>query len=100
METFLYVRLESSILPVRFPLGSGINGNVLRAAEYAVANSLYASLWEAELMETTRVCLVTGLRVEIVRFPLGSGINGNLPAVRRAPISATISGTLPSGKRN
>ena len=38
---------------VRFPLGSGINGNIGR-------DKAIATLW-------------------MVRFPLGSGINGNMP---------------------
>ena len=85
---------------VRFPLGSGINGNQSFPRSLGILTCLYASLWEAELMETLNKALVKfvfreyaslweaelmetlnsaeGLRpLKSVRFPLGSGINGN-----------------------
>ena len=39
---------------VRFPLGSGINGNV-RISKKGNNLNWYASLWEVELMETAMV---------------------------------------------
>ena len=51
METFFVNVNPITVFSVRFPLGSGINGNSTDPPSKGVF-SLYASLWEAELMET------------------------------------------------
>ena len=46
--------MEIQVLIVRFPLGSGINGNlpVALTNKATLFDTSYASLWEVELMET------------------------------------------------
>ena len=51
METLLSHTLIIQEEVVRFPLGSGINGNLLFALRPQMLLP-YASLWEVELMET------------------------------------------------
>ena len=78
METCLRKILTCGVQSdiVRFPLGSGINGNSVVNVGQHPGSFLYASLWEAELMETQEFFIYfPGLSP--VRFPLGSGINGN-----------------------
>ena len=76
METLFLRNDDDQAVPghqvVRFPLGSGINGNKLSNIPRHLLNSRYASLWEAELMETRRKQRARGAHP----------------------------GTLPSGKRN
>ena len=87
----------SVIIVVRFPLGSGINGNTLGVMKRLTPRVGYASLWEVELMEThLREALVGTLPV---RFPLGSGINGNVHDASYTSLDA-VGSTLPSGKWN
>ena len=54
METFLLCTRSTLVFIVRFPLGSGINGNygVDKPPITLAEKPVYASLWEVELMET------------------------------------------------
>ena len=64
-------RLEGTpLIPyrVRFPLGSGINGNTGCSYQVTLV-SMYASLWEAELMET---------RLHTIRRNILSGMYASL----------------------
>ncbi len=61
----------------RFPLGSGINGNLEGGNQgFLLEGGKPASLWEVESMETA-LCVYQPPRDKLTRFPLGSGINGN-----------------------
>ena len=53
METQNPAFQASLLYGVRFPLGSGINGNYVTKNIVFPDSVLYASLWEAELMETS-----------------------------------------------
>ena len=64
-------------LRTRFPLGSGINGNLSVRITRIPFPVPPASLWEVESMETYVFCNQKTAAFQ-TRFPLGSGINGNL----------------------
>ncbi|EFA70208.1 hypothetical protein CRC_01658 [Cylindrospermopsis raciborskii CS-505] len=86
-------------LIARFPLGSGINGNLYEIQPFVTICSLPASLWEVELMETREIlCTFCFCLTDNARFPLGSGINGNVVVVGTTEVEE--GSPLPSGKWN
>ena len=96
METPLLARRRLFSL-TRFPLGSGINGNMLISHGY-VEGQVFHPLPSGKWNQWKPSSFISFCKYLETRFPLGSGINGNVGVVlNRCSLPCD---PLPSGKWN
>ncbi len=87
METAVGLRADPSTAPTRFPLGSGINGNV---PTYNLVpldrgrDPLPSGKWN-QWKQVQGLVPINGIQT---RFPLGSGINGNAICLSKLRLKA------------